>query len=288
MVSLREVAEYTDATYRVAGSVPPDLLPENRRGFLTLLRHGKEWAFEHMLAFQPRTSKQLLSGSEFHLSVKRATGGLTQSFYLEVQGRVISLNRQLDGSNPGDADYQSRIDILNRKLSERDGHPVRVTERHLSLPEPIRMAYYCRFDGMGVPDSPAFGAFERILPYPIGRPWQSIDGYLSDLRLKKKLLPVVEEMIPGIRPDERDMPYTNFMMFLNSWGSFVGDRRTDGDHLFVKNHIQDGVVYYVRDADVHNMTVLANPVEAIDCYCEHVLMRKEGRFDFRPWSVPLN
>jgi hypothetical protein len=131
------------------------------------------------------------------------------------------------------------------------------------------------------------GPFTRILPYPVSRPWQSIDGYLTDLKLKKKLLPVVEEMIPGIRPARKDLAYTNFMMFLNSWGSFVGAKKTDGDHLFVKTHIQDSVVYYIRDADVANMMILADPVEAIDRYCEHVLLRKEERFDFRPWAVPF-
>ena len=76
-------------------------------------------------------------------------------------------------------------------------------------------------------------------------------------------------------------------MFLNSWGSFIGEKKTDGDHLFVKTHDQDGLVYYIRDADVANMMILTDPAEAIDLYCEHVLLRKEGRFDFRPWAVPL-
>lgn len=149
------------------------------------------------------------------------------------------------------------------------------------------MAYYHRIDGLNVPDSAEFGPFTQILPYPVSRPWEAIDGYLGDLRLKKKLLPMVEEMIPGIRPEKKDMPYTKFMMFLNSWGSFIGKNRTNGDHLFVKNHVQDGIVYYIRDADVANMMILADPAEAIDRYCEHVLLRKEERFDFRPWALPF-
>jgi hypothetical protein len=149
------------------------------------------------------------------------------------------------------------------------------------------MAYYHRIDGLGVPNSESLGPFTRVLPYPISRPWQSVDGYLSDLKLKSKLLPIIEEMIPNVKPERKGSSYTKFMMFLNSWGSFTGNKKTDGDHLFVKNHVQDGVVYYIRDADVANMMILADPVEAIDRYCEHVLLRKEERFDFRPWAVPL-
>ena len=47
------------------------------------------------------------------------------------------------------------------------------------------------------------------------------------------------------------------------------------------------MVYYIRDADVANMMILADPAEAIDRYCEHVLLRNEERFDFRPWAIPF-
>ena len=254
---------------------------------VSLLKNGKEWAFEHTLKFQPRTAHQLLSGSSFELTAKFATDSYVTHLVQVVNGQIVEIRRDFLDSNPDDAGYRARIERINSNLTKRWGYPRSTTERHLSLPEPIRMAYYHRIDGLNISDSRAIGPFTRILPYPIGRPWQSIDGYLGDLRLKKKLLPVIEEMIPGVKHEDKDMPYINFMMFLNSWGSFIGKKRTDGDHLFVKNHMQDGVVYYIRDADVAGMTILADPGEAVDRYCEHVLLRKEERFDFRLWAVPF-
>ena len=174
-------------------------------------------------------------------------------------------------------------------ILKRWGFPMRADQRELSLPEPLRMAYYHRIDGLGIANSPVFGIYGWILPFASSNEWKKIDYYLAGLRLKKKFLPLVEEMIPGIKPADnvnKDMAY-NFRMFLSSWGSFARKKRSEGDHLFVKNHIQDGVVYYIRDADVANMMILAEPAEAVDRYCEHVLLRKEGRFDFRPWAVPF-
>lgn len=59
------------------------------------------------------------------------------------------------------------------------------------------------------------GPFTQILPYPINRPWQSIDGYLNDLRLKKRLLPLIEEIIPDVKPDRKGAPYTKFSKLQN-------------------------------------------------------------------------
>lgn len=142
---------------------------------------------------------------------------------------------------------------------------MRADQRELSLPEPLRTAYYHRIDGLSIAnDCPVFGIYGWILPFASSNEWEGIDYYLAGLRLKKKFLPLVEEMIPSY----------HFKMFLSSWGSFTGKKRSEGDHLFVKNHIQDGVVYYIRDADVANMMILAEPAEAVDRYCEHVLLRK--------------
>ncbi|QWK81297.1 hypothetical protein [Ochrobactrum sp. BTU1] len=244
------------------------------RDSISLLDHGKEWAYELLTVHQPHTAKQLLNGSEFSLILREnELAGYTSHVVQEVNGNIIGINRRFLGANPDDDGFS------NRKYSSID--------RYFSLPESIRLAYYHRFDGLNVINEPVIGPFTQILPFPINRPWESIDGYLNGLRLKKKLLPLIEEMIPGVKPDRKDSSYTKFMMFLNSWGSFTGKKRTDGDHLFVKNHIQDGVVYYIRDADVENMMVLADPAEAIDRYCEHVLLKKEERFDFRPWAVPM-
>jgi hypothetical protein len=276
IITVEEICNFADGSFRSGQPLPEILVTESRSGStadgVSLMENGKAWAFEFVEKFQPRTHRLLMDGGDFNIIYRR--GSVTHymtNVIMDVRGQAIEICRQRYGFNSSDDTFPAKA---------------YAGKRALSLPEPIRMAYYHRIDGMGIPDSRALGPFNRILPYPVGRPWQSIDGYLGDLRLKK-LLPVVEEMIPGIRPERKDLAYTNFMMFLNSWGSFVGEKKTDGDHLFVKNHIQDGVVYYVRDADVANMMILADPAEAIDRYCEHVLLRKEERFDFRPWAVPF-
>ena len=293
MDEIRKEADYVFSSYsKLIKKFPPPAysaggVEMSGGDLVSLLKNGKEWAFEHTLKFQPRTAHQLLSGSSFELMAKFVTDSYVTYLVQAVNGQAVEICRRFLDDNPDDAGYRARIERINARLTKRWGYPRSTTERHLSLPEPIRMAYYHRIDGLNIPDFCVLGPFTRILPYPIGRPWQSIDGYLGDLRLKKKLLPVIEEMIPGVKHEDKDMPYINFMMFLNSWGSFIGKKRTDGDHLFVKNHMQDGVVYYIRDADVAGMTILADPGEAIDRYCEHVLLRKEERFDFRPWAVPF-
>lgn len=296
MISVFELQNFCDNVFSSFDELPEDFrtstYEENGRlgkrdDLGPLLEHGKEWAYEFLVKTQPRTAKQLLSGGDFRFVTKLVTGSHNTNVVQEVNGQIVEVGRQFLGSNPDDPDYQDNIEKKNARLTKNWGYPREITQRQLSLPVPVRMAYYHRIDGLRLPDSPAFGACGRILPFSSASQWESIDGYLGDLHLKKKLLPIVEEMIPGVKPDEKDMPYINFMMFLSSWGSFAGQKKTDGDHLFVKNHIQDGVVYYIRDADVANMMILNDPVEAIDRYCEHVLLRKEERFDFRPWAVPF-
>jgi hypothetical protein len=296
MIRLSELQDYCDNVFSSFDELPEGFristYEQNGRlrkrdDLSVLLANGKEWAYEFLLESQPRTAKQLLSGSDFKFVTKLAAGSYNTNVVQEMNGQIIEVGRQFLGYNSDDTEYQSKIASINENLTKNWGYPKKTTQRQLSLPESIHKAYYHRIDGLRVPDSPAFGAYGRILPFSSASQWESIDGYLGDLRLKKKFLPVIEEMIPDVKPAQKNMPYTNFSMFLNSWGSFTGKKKTDGDHLFVKNHIQDGVVYYIRDADVANMMILADPAEAIDQYCEHVLLRKEGRFDFRPWAVPF-
>ncbi len=275
-LTLREIQEATDACYKIYKKVPSSLLKKSALGEcrdgVSLLKNGKEWAYEFIELYQPRTCKCLMSGGDFTIFVRNGLFGEIVDVVQPVNEMLIRVHRQTYGFNSSDATFPARS---------------YAGKRAQSLPESIRLAYYHRIDGLDIPGSAGLGPFTRILPYPVARPWVSIDGYLGDMRLKKKLLPVIEEMIPGVRPKLKEDSYTNFMMFLSSCGSFTPEKKTDGDHLFVKTHIQDGVVYYIRDADVTNMMVLADPAEAIDRYCEHVLLRKEERFDFMPWAVPF-
>jgi hypothetical protein len=76
------------------------------------------------------------------------------------------------------------------------------------------------------------------------------------------------------------------MMFMAAGPNPAGK---EGDVFFVKNAngIQDGVIYHIKDADIENMRILSEPTEAIDLYCEHILLEKEGRFDFLPYTGPM-
>ena len=298
-VSLSDVQKAYDFCFNHASEVPPRMKQrvfEHREtgDRITPFERGKEWTFEFLSQYQPRTARQLLGGGEFKLVATymgpsfSGTGDAYNTHLVqEVNGQVVKIHRQFWGNNSDDPDYAENIERENAVLLKRWGFPMRADQRELSLPEPLRMAYYHRIDGLRIANSPVFGIYGWLLPFASSNEWKKIDYYLAGLRLKKKFLPLVEEMIPGIKPADKDMSYNNFMLFLSSWGSFTRKKRSEGDHLFVKNHIQDGVVYYIRDADVANMMILAEPAEAVDRYCEHVLLRKEGRFDFRPWAVPF-
>ena len=301
-VCMSDVEKAHDFCFNHAAEVLPEIKQqvfENKANYdlITPLERGKAWTFEFLSQYQPKTARQLLGGSEFRLVAtytKYVRAGYNDTWWdvynaclvQEVNGQVVEIHRQFWGNNPDDPDYAENIERKNAVLLKRWGFPMRADQRELSLPEPLRMAYYHRIDGLRIANSPVFGIYGWLLPFASSHQWTDIDAYLAGLRLKKKFLPLVEEMIPGIKPARKDMAY-HFKMFLSSWGSFTGKKRSEGDHLFVKNHIQDGVVYYIRDADVANMMILAEPAEAVDRYCEHVLLRKEGRFDFRPWAVPF-
>lgn len=296
-IKMSDLASYADYFEEDPNSIIEPIISrtyEHNSGndVLTPFRHGKEWAYEIMEQHQPKTALQLLSGGDFkffahYMGIHNGLPRYLPHLVQEVNGFVVEVRRMSWGNNPADPEYAERIARVNAFLTKRDGRPRKSEERHLSLPEPLRLAYYHRIDGLGIPIDVACGTFTRLLPYPIGRPWESIDGFLGSLRLKKKYLPAIEEMIPDVKPKSALGVYTNFMMFLSSWDAFPANSPRKGDFLFVKNHIQDGIVYYIRDADIPGMTILENPAEAIDRYCEHVLLRKEGRFDFRPWAVPF-
>ncbi|MEH3021624.1 MAG: hypothetical protein PGN19_02685 [Pseudomonas oryzihabitans] len=236
--------------------------------FYTPLMMGKEWLLELTLKHQPRTGSFLMRGD---LAARYDTKGGVLScpeLFISIEDKIVVVGRRHAGRNPSDLNF-FRFN----------------TERHESLPSSIREAYYFRFDGLNIPLTPTIGIKSRLLPFPIGRPWKSWDGYLEEFRgYKKKYLPWLEERIPGVLPERKSSPCTNFMMFLDSRPTLSGK---EGDTLFVKNHIQDGVIYHIKDADIENMRILSEPAEAIDRYCEHVLLEKPGRFDFLPYTSEM-
>ncbi|MCX8281902.1 hypothetical protein OSJ77_17050 [Phyllobacterium sp. 0TCS1.6C] len=244
--------------------------------YFSPLELGKEWLFELTCKHQPRTGAILMNGGELFV---RATGdsmpledgvrpmGFLLAMGLEIKGKVVVIKRGRWGGNPSDPRYAETARMHGES-------------RQLSVPPSISEAYYHRFDGMIIPKYCTIGIGGRMLPYPTIS-WQVWETYLERFRgYKKKYLPWLEERIPGIRHPGKLTPWINFRMFLYA----PGTAGKEGDAFFVKNHIQDGVIYHVHDGDVENMRILADPAEAIDRYCEHVLLEKEGRFDFMPYT----
>ena len=60
------------------------------------------------------------------------------------------------------------------------------------------------------------------------------------------------------------------------------------DALFVRQDIVDSPIYHVIDGKLDQMRVLINPAEAVDLYCEHVLLGREDRSDFIVHGRPLD
>jgi hypothetical protein len=251
----------------------------NHREFdaLTPFLKSKEWLYEETARFQPRTGKLLLEGSQLFISMRKtyyspqamiekdATKviGINVNLIQEVNGMVVEIPRSFWGSNISDDNYNYNPNWENRCYS---------------FSEPLRKSYYTRFMGLNIPNMTSIGIYPRLLPRN-NNSWDSIEGYLKEVKQKKYLAQMVE-MFPGIRKKVAVVTYNGFMSFL--------DTRPLGDEVFfIKNHIQDGVIYCLKKGDVPNMQILNNPVEAIDLYCEHVLLRREGKFDFTPFLTPF-
>lgn len=242
-----------------------DFYKRSEYDLYTPLEKGKEWLYELTCKYQPKAGEVLMSGSELYILAEDDGNGGWYNSYLtqEVSGGVIQLFRDFNEGNPSDSNYEGPDD-----------------DRLISLPFELREAYYNRFLGLSVVGSNNIGMSSNLLPRSISN-WVSVDRYLASLKKKNKYLPFIEEVISGVKPDKKSDLYSNFSCFMSN-----GDRKSM-DMFFVKTHIRDGVIYYIKDHDVLNMKVLGNPVEALDRYCEHVLLRKKERFDFSAYIVPL-
>ena len=243
---------------------------ESRRDLITPIIKGKDWLFDLTCKHQPRTGRLFMEGGPIFIRAMSKNGGGAFSYDLgiEVNDQVVVIERGFWGSNRVDPGYQE----FRRKV----GAP----EDYDGLPEPIWQAYYGRFSGLNIPDDNIVGIYPRLLP--LG-PLECWDACLDKVRgYKKKYVPWLVERIPSIPMPKKGEGVWGFRCFLNS-RPVLGTK--EGDHLFFKSHEQDGVIYHLKDMDVENMRILSDPVEAIDRYCEHVLLQKPGRFDFLPYTT---
>lgn len=242
----------------------------------TPLKLGKKWLFQLTCQYQPRTGLALMQGGQLVVTGDRVdetpAGYQYVDLSMECGGKRISVVRGCWGDNHSDCTWQ--------KISN--------DERYLSLPEPIRMAYYHRFDGLDIPKGQVAGINSRLLPFPIGRPWQSFDGYLKSIGIPFSQQEVwyqwaIERGLL-VRPRFKGDPFTSLMVFLDTRPTLQGRL---GTVLLVKNHVQDGVIYVVVDGDLESMMILAEPAEAVDRYCEGVLLDNNYAFNFGPYCIPL-
>ena len=287
MINLRDIESYADYIAYTYEDLPQQII-ERSAGTLapqtsdvaTVLSAGTEWLFEYTKQFQPQTGNILCGAKWFVYGRDRGDGIFTNHVAAEINEKIIVLNRAFRNHNPADQGYDDEIATVNRRLAARNGEHTKITERHLSLPEAIGKAYYWRFDGLDVPLSPAVGIYSRLLPFPIGRPWQAIDNYLSDIRMKNKLSQIYDQF-PGAEPKRKADLCTNLMIFLDARPGLKGKK---GEVLFVKNHKQDGKIYCIRDGDISNIMVLKKPQMAIDEYCSYILTDNEKNFSFTEYT----
>lgn len=270
-------AEYATVKHTSVDTLSPNLIYQIEswskgqgaiKDYLTPMEKGKEWLFELTVGYQPRTGALLEKAGP--LWIREFPGKFPSALDMGVTlgDCVVLIYRDFRGYNPSDEAF--------REYCPTGG-------RAYSLPEPIRRAYYERFDGLDIPIGGHRKPATQLLPFPRGRPWVSWDVYLEQFRgYKGKYLDWLKERIPNVAPKRKSDRWTNFMMFLDTRP--LGDKGKEGDVLFVKNHIQDGVIYHIKDADIENMRILEFSAEAIDSYCEHILLQKSGRFDFMPFT----
>lgn len=264
--------ELEDGNLLMSEKEDADELLDLKGRYFDALKYGKSWLYEKTFKYQPRTGRLLLNGSSLYLFLKGYSYMVQAT---DRKSRFILINRRSHGDNLYEKDWLKSQAFYGGAI------------REYSLPNPLIYAYYYRFSGFkAINPSISFGGIEPFFfPSDINE-WESIDGYLSSLRLKKKYMPFIEKYFPGKcsrHPNmlTKDNPRVGLMSFLDTR---VNKSKKEGDVFFVKTEIQDKVIYHIRDGDVENMRILSNPVEAIDRYCEHVLLGKSEQFDFLPFT----
>lgn len=112
---------------------------------------------------------------------------------------------------------------------------------------------------------------------------QIIDTY--DLgKHKKALLADLYRRFPEAAPDKKE-PRSKIRCFLDTRPEGVGG--PVGDQFFTRTRMRDGTVYHIRNGNVAGIDVLNEPLEALDRYHEHLLLKRKGEFDFSAWLDPI-
>lgn len=252
---------------------------------ITPLKMGKEWLFEYLLEYQPKTANLLLKGDLFAVGVLRTPEWLPDpsipaapryrmNLFVKIDNIVVRVNRSFINSHIGDPQFDPANDSGQRYLT------------HQALPESLKMAYYGRYRGLSLPNlSPTHDC--ALLPRPT---WPCLTKY-SDGEGKENNITWLCDQIPGVKQNIQLSNSSGINYFLSSYHSDIENLKLT-DELFVKTHIKDGLIYHIKDRDVENTRLLVEPEAAIDAYCEHTILSAingtNERFDFLPYTEEVN
>jgi hypothetical protein len=236
------------------------------------LAHSADWYLEPLRTLQPRSFEAFYRQGNPSLVLLEAVWDDVQFGKLNHWGLFLSANERLIQITTGDG---------------RDGYCLRFEfDEALSLPDSLSRSWLWRVSGWRICAS---------LPCPpmtnrqmIRTMTEGIDAVIESLDVPKRerprLLSGLATRFPDIAP-ARNNGRWNLRCFLDTRPMGVGGGV--GDQLFTRMKMRDGVVYRVRNGDVAGLHVLDNPGEAIDCYHQHLLLKRPGEFDFSPWAQPL-
>ncbi|MEJ2228974.1 MAG: hypothetical protein P8Y67_12230 [Alphaproteobacteria bacterium] len=276
--SLLGLDDYKFFVYQSCDALPSDLVREcawergkkNRPDIITPLQKGKAWLFEQTSYFQPRASDILLNrASELYIlqSVEPYFGESDYTLFMVAEDRCIVISCNFRGSNYEDGDN--------------------LFGWHDSMLPDLAKAYYWRHAGLSIPVPPTMSAmWARQLPIALATVFENVvESYNSG---------ETQEAIEAVC--QRFGDTSDFDEFSKSFRCWLDTRPEGvegpvGDQLLSYNTEEepwDQNVYHIHDGDWRNLRILEDPVEALDLYVEHTLLRRHGRFDFLPYSKILD
>ncbi|HZV62541.1 MAG TPA: hypothetical protein VFF75_09000 [Methylophilaceae bacterium] len=253
-----------------------------------LSKGGKPWLLEPLKELQPKSHAVLQEHASdymvgFHWYSSRGPfeqdkDSLSISSFFVVHERVISIRPP-----------------INTYEDEHLLEEFHCKKSLLALPDVLARSWLWRAGGWAIHSSlPGSVMINRqLIGYPSGQ-WQSIGKLLRSFNREweKKYLKVVQQQIPDavvthLNPhDGSSSEWHSLRCFLDTRPE--GLNGPYGDQFLVVDEHTDQVVYHIHNGDIKNLRILNNPGEAIDAYCAHTLLRIPGRFDFMPWSEPIN
>jgi hypothetical protein len=236
------------------------------------LSKSADWYLEPLQSLQPRSFEAFYQSGPPEILVLEAVWEDVQMGPLNLWSLFLHVNERMIEITVGDGEEA----FLERLRADE----------WLSLPPEIRRSWLWRVTGWKLP-------IELTCPLTINRQMiktftdgidELVGETVSSGKEKGLILAHLMARFPDIAP-ERPGARWNLRCFLDTRPMGVGGRV--GDQLFTRMKMRDGVVYRVRNGDVAGLHVLDNPGEAIDCYHEHLLLKRPGEFDFSPWARPL-